>query len=52
MVLLGDDAAAGQHLRMGQAPLDILPVQPRIKLDGRIEVVDQAVRLFAEPSAP
>ncbi len=51
-VLPGDDAAVRQHGRVGDAAFDIFPVHAAVKLDGGVEIVDQRVGLFAEPSAP
>ena len=39
LVLPGDNAAVRQHGRMGQAALDVLPVQPAVELDGGVEIV-------------
>ena len=51
-VLLGDDAAVAQHLRVGQRAGDVLLVQPLIELNGGVEVVDEGVGLLAEPPGP
>ncbi len=40
VVLRGDDAAVREHPGVGHAALDVLLVEPRVKVDGRVEVVD------------
>ena len=52
LIRLGDDPLGRQHLRMGKASLDILPVEPLVKVNGGLEIVGQGIRLLAEPSAP
>ncbi|MPM31356.1 hypothetical protein SDC9_77911 [bioreactor metagenome] len=51
-VLGRDYAAARQHLRVGKASGDVLPVKPLVEVDGSIEVVDQRVRFLSKPSGP
>ena len=51
-ILLGDDALLAQHGRMGHGAGDILLIQPLVKGDGGVEVVDLRVGLLLEPSAP
>ena len=51
LVLL-NDALLAQHGGVGDGAGDILFVHPGVEGDGRVEVVDQCVGLFLEPSSP
>ena len=48
----GDDARGPQHLGVGHGAGDILLVEPLVKLDGGVEVVDKGVGILAEPPGP
>ena len=48
----GDDARGPQHLGMGHGAGDVLLVEPLVKLDGGVEVVDKGVGILAEPPGP
>ncbi len=41
-ILLGDDALSAQHGGVDKAALNILLDHPRVKADGRVEIVDAA----------
>ena len=47
-----NDALLAQHGGVGDGAGDVLFVHPGVKGDGGVEVVDQGIRLFLEPSSP
>ena len=51
-VLGGENARGRQHLGVGDGAGDILPVEPLVKLNGGVEVVDKGVGLLAEAPGP
>ena len=51
LVLL-DDALLAQHVGVGNGALDVLLIQPGVKLDGGVKVVYQGIGLLLEPSSP
>ena len=52
LVLLRDNAAFGQHLRMGNAARDVLTVHALVKADGGLEFIDHLVGAFLKAPAP
>ena len=48
----GDDARGPQHLGVCHGAGDVLLVEPLVKLDGGVEVVDKGVGILAEPPGP
>ena len=51
LVLL-DDALLAQHLGVGNGAGDVLLIEPGIKLDGRVKIIDKSVGLLLEPTSP
>ena len=51
-LLFREDSLLCQHFHMGSAARDILLIEFLVKRYGRIEVVDQLVRLLGKASAP
>ena len=47
-----DDALLAQHGGVGDGAGDVLLVQAGVEVDGRIEIIDQGIGLFLEPSSP
>ena len=49
---IGDDAAAREHLRVRERPLDVLAVHPAVHGDGRVEIVRGFRCLGGRPARP
>ena len=51
LVLLNDPLLA-QHLSMGDGSGDVLLIQPGVKLDGGVKIIDQCIGLLLKPASP
>ena len=51
-VLPGDDSLSGQHIAVCQGSPDILSIQPVVKGDRRVEIIDGFISGLGEPSRP
>lgn len=50
--MLLDDALLTQHLGMGDGAGDVLLIEPGIKLDGRVKIIDKSIGLLLKPTSP
>ena len=51
-LMLLDDALFSQHGRMGDGARNVLLIEPGVKADGGIEIVDRRIGLLLESSCP
>ena len=51
-LVLPNDPLLAQHLGMGDGSGDVLLVQPGVKLDGGVKIIDQCIGLLLKPASP
>ena len=51
-LMLLNDSLLAQHLGMGDGSGDVLLVQPGVKLDGGVKIIDQCIGLLLKPASP